>query len=59
MIARKIGPALAVGCTAVIKVPSETPFTNIAIMEVSHLRLGLVHDSSPNALGYRMEFSTS
>jgi len=34
MIARKIGPALAVGCTAVIKVPSETPFTNIAIMEV-------------------------
>lgn len=39
MIARKIGPALAAGCTAVIKVPSETPYTNLAIMEVrpSHL----------------------
>lgn len=34
MIARKIAPAIAVGCTAVIKVPSETPFTNIAIVEV-------------------------
>ncbi|RXK42216.1 succinate-semialdehyde dehydrogenase (NADP+) [Tremella mesenterica] len=35
MIARKIGPALAVGCTAVIKVPAETPFTNLAIMELA------------------------
>lgn len=35
MIARKIGPALAVGCTCVIKVPAETPFTNLAIVEVS------------------------
>jgi acyl-CoA reductase-like NAD-dependent aldehyde dehydrogenase len=35
MIARKIGPVLATGCTAVIKVPSETPYTNLAIMEVS------------------------
>lgn len=36
MIARKVAPVLATGCTAVIKVPSETPFTNLAIMEVSH-----------------------
>ncbi|RSH90258.1 succinate semialdehyde dehydrogenase NADP+ linked [Saitozyma podzolica] len=35
MIARKIGPVLATGCTAVIKVPSETPYTNLAIMELA------------------------
>lgn len=35
MITRKLGPALAVGCTAVVKVPAETPYTNLAIMEVS------------------------
>ncbi|KAI9635468.1 succinate-semialdehyde dehydrogenase [Dioszegia hungarica] len=35
MIARKIGPVLAVGCTAVIKVPAETPYTNLAIMELA------------------------
>lgn len=38
MIARKIGPVLAVGCTAVIKVPAETPYTNLAIMEVCRCR---------------------
>jgi succinate-semialdehyde dehydrogenase/glutarate-semialdehyde dehydrogenase len=36
MIARKVAPVIATGCTAVIKVPSETPFTNLAIMEVGH-----------------------
>jgi succinate-semialdehyde dehydrogenase/glutarate-semialdehyde dehydrogenase len=35
MITRKLGPALAVGCTAVVKVPAETPFTNLAIMELA------------------------
>jgi len=35
MIARKVAPVIATGCTAVIKVPSETPYTNLAIMEVS------------------------
>lgn len=34
MIARKVAPVIATGCTAVIKVPSETPYTNLAIMEV-------------------------
>jgi succinate-semialdehyde dehydrogenase/glutarate-semialdehyde dehydrogenase len=42
MIARKIGPVLATGCTAVIKVPSETPYTNLAIMEVSGAELSVV-----------------
>ncbi|WWC87224.1 uncharacterized protein L201_002112 [Kwoniella dendrophila CBS 6074] len=35
MIARKLGPALAVGCTSVVKTPSETPFTTLAIVELA------------------------
>lgn len=34
MITRKIGPALAAGCTVVAKSPGETPFTAAAIMEL-------------------------
>lgn len=34
MITRKVAPVIATGCTAVIKVPSETPYTNLAIMEL-------------------------
>ena len=36
MITRKIGPALAAGCTVVIKSPGETPFTCAALMELAH-----------------------
>jgi succinate-semialdehyde dehydrogenase/glutarate-semialdehyde dehydrogenase len=36
MITRKIGPALAVGCTVVAKAPSETPFTSLALAELAH-----------------------
>ncbi|KAK8846753.1 hypothetical protein IAR55_005841 [Kwoniella newhampshirensis] len=35
MIARKMGPALAVGCTSVIKTPAETPYTTLAIVELA------------------------
>jgi succinate-semialdehyde dehydrogenase/glutarate-semialdehyde dehydrogenase len=35
MICRKTGPALAVGCSVVIKVPAETPFSVLALVEVS------------------------
>ena len=35
MITRKLGPALAAGCTAVIKPAPETPFSALAIAEVS------------------------
>ena len=35
MIARKVAPVIATGCTAVIKVPSETPYTNLAVMELA------------------------
>ncbi|KIX06696.1 uncharacterized protein Z518_04672 [Rhinocladiella mackenziei CBS 650.93] len=35
MITRKIGPALAAGCTVVAKSPGETPFTANAIVELS------------------------
>lgn len=34
MITRKLGAALAAGCTAVIKPPSETPFSCLALVEV-------------------------
>ncbi|KAK4635746.1 Glutarate-semialdehyde dehydrogenase [Fulvia fulva] len=36
MITRKIGPALAAGCTTVCKSPSETPFTAAALVELAH-----------------------
>ncbi|KAK7743517.1 succinate semialdehyde dehydrogenase NADP+ linked [Cytospora paraplurivora] len=36
MITRKVGPALAVGCTTVTKAPSETPFTALALCELAH-----------------------
>ncbi|KAK2044544.1 succinate-semialdehyde dehydrogenase [Colletotrichum somersetense] len=36
MITRKIGPALAAGCTVVCKAPGETPFTSLAIAELGH-----------------------
>lgn len=35
MITRKIGPAIAAGCTVVAKSPGETPFTANAIAELS------------------------
>jgi succinate-semialdehyde dehydrogenase / glutarate-semialdehyde dehydrogenase len=34
MITRKLGAALAAGCTAVIKPPPETPFSALALGEV-------------------------
>lgn len=34
MITRKLGAALAAGCTAVIKPPPETPFSCLAFTEV-------------------------
>lgn len=36
MITRKIGPALAAGCTVVCKAPGETPFTSLALAELAH-----------------------
>ena len=36
MITRKIGPALAAGCTVVCKSPGETPFTSLALAELAH-----------------------
>lgn len=36
MITRKIGPALAAGCTVVCKAPGETPFTALALAELAH-----------------------
>jgi succinate-semialdehyde dehydrogenase/glutarate-semialdehyde dehydrogenase len=36
MITRKMGPALAAGCTVVAKAPGETPFTSLALAELAH-----------------------
>jgi succinate-semialdehyde dehydrogenase / glutarate-semialdehyde dehydrogenase len=36
MITRKIGPALAAGCSVVCKAPGETPFTSLALAELAH-----------------------
>lgn len=36
MITRKVGPALAAGCTTVCKAPGETPFTSLAICELAN-----------------------
>jgi succinate-semialdehyde dehydrogenase/glutarate-semialdehyde dehydrogenase len=35
MITRKIAPALAAGCTCVIKAPSDTPLSALALMELA------------------------
>lgn len=35
MITRKVAPALAVGCAVVIKPPSETPFTCLALVRLA------------------------
>ena len=40
MITRKIGPALAAGCTVVAKSPGETPLTSLALMELG-IRAGV------------------
>ncbi len=36
MITRKVAPALAAGCTVVIKPASQTPFTAIKLIELAH-----------------------
>jgi len=40
MLTRKLGPAFAAGCTAVVKPASQTPFTAIALAELAY-RAGL------------------
>jgi succinate-semialdehyde dehydrogenase/glutarate-semialdehyde dehydrogenase len=36
MITRKVGPALAAGCTVVCKAPSKTPLTALALAELAY-----------------------
>jgi len=43
MATRKIGPALAAGCTVVLKPASETPLTAIAVVDILH-RCGVPKD---------------
>lgn len=43
MITRKVAPAFAAGCSVVIKPPSETPFSAIALAKLA-LQAGFPHD---------------
>jgi succinate-semialdehyde dehydrogenase / glutarate-semialdehyde dehydrogenase len=36
MITRKVGPALAAGCTVIVKPASQTPFSALALAELAH-----------------------
>lgn len=36
MITRKVGPALAAGCSVVVKAPAEAPLTALALAELGH-----------------------
>ncbi|KAM9782954.1 LOW QUALITY PROTEIN: succinate-semialdehyde dehydrogenase, mitochondrial [Neosynchiropus ocellatus] len=49
MITRKIGAALAAGCTVVIKPAEDTPLSALALAEVSRYSLTLTNDSSSEA----------
>lgn len=35
MLARKVAPALATGCTVVVKTPEDTPYSPMALAEVT------------------------
>ena len=35
MITRKVGPALAAGCTAIVKPSEETPFSALAMLQIA------------------------
>src|SRR5204862_5116884 len=63
MITRKAGPALAVGCTVVLKPASQTPFSALALAELG-IRAGIpkgvfnVITGSARAIGGEMTSST-
>lgn len=44
MLTRKLGPAFAAGCTAVVKPASQTPFTAVALVELAY-QAGLPKDA--------------
>jgi succinate-semialdehyde dehydrogenase/glutarate-semialdehyde dehydrogenase len=52
MIARKLGPALAAGCTIVIKPATQTPYSALALAELAHragIPAGVVNVVTGNA----------
>lgn len=46
MLTRKVGAAMGVGCTAVVKTPEDTPYTPMALVEVRGLLFLLPSASS-------------
>jgi len=52
MITRKVGPALAAGCTCVVKPASQTPFSALALVELAHradIPLGVINVTTGSA----------
>mgnify|MGYP003692103035 CR=1 FL=1 len=45
MITRKAGAAIAAGCTVVLKPAEDTPYSALALCEVSFFILGLIYQS--------------
>lgn len=54
MIGRKLAPALAAGCTVVIKPPAETPFSALALVEVRRYEQGCIHAVSCSVCSLRV-----
>ena len=63
MITRKVAPALAAGCTVVVKPPEDAPLTALAVADLAHRAgvppgvLNLVTTSTPEPVG--QELSTN
>ncbi len=43
MITRKVGAALAAGCTVVVKPAEDTPLSALALAEVQMLQINIIH----------------
>ena len=50
MITRKLGAALAAGCTVVIKPPPETPFSALALTEAWFFLIYVLSIGSPRIM---------
>ena len=60
MIARKVAPALAAGCTTVVKPPEDAPLTALAVTELAHRSgipagvINIVTTSKPEQVGHEL-----
>jgi len=60
MITRKVAPALAAGCTTVVKPPEDAPLTALAVTELAHRAgipagvINMVTTSKPEPVGHEL-----